>query len=105
MQQLNGSGRLIVKFFNSQGEQRGDTIVLFYTNGEFRPIDNDFIQASGSNARVLVESGFASMLEYRLHQLQEDEKLWRVCVWNQPDQAQEEHFLGYCSIPAHDLAS
>lgn len=94
----NGSGMLMVKFVDKRYEQHGAVIAIPYKDGQFVP-QNDFnLKAEGKTAEVLLEYGYKDTNEYRLHQLTEEEPLWRAQLFQRPAGAQQTYFLGYTTI-------
>lgn len=96
----NGTGRgmLMVKFVDKRHVQHGAVIVIPYRDGQFVP-QNDFnLKAEGKTAEVLLEGGYKDIHEYRLHQLTEEEPLWRAQLFQRPLGAQQTYYLGYTTI-------
>lgn len=94
----NGSGMLMVKFVDKRYEQHGAVIAIPYKDGQFVP-QNDFnLKAEGKTAEVLLEYGYKDTNEYRLHQLTEEEPLWRAQLFQRPAGAQQTYYLGYTTI-------
>ena len=94
----NGSGMLMVKFVDKRYEQHGAVISIPYKDGQFVP-QNDFnLKAEGKTATALLEYGYKDTNEYRLHQLTEEEPLWRAQLFQRPAGAQQTYFLGYTTI-------
>ena len=94
----NGSGMLMVKFVDKRYEQHGAVIAIPYKDGQFVS-QNDFnLKAEGKTAEVLLEYGYKDTNEYRLHQLTEEEPLWRAQLFQRPAGAQQTYFLGYTTI-------
>ncbi len=94
----NGSGMLMVKFVDKRYEQHGAVIAIPYKDGQFVS-QNDFnLKAEGKTAEVLLEHGYKDTNEYRLHQLTEEEPLWRAQLFQRPAGAQQTYFLGYTTI-------
>ncbi len=95
-----GSGRLYVRFTDSNGHQSGDTITLSYKDGAFLPRREVNISAEGRAARVFVEAGFETENEFRLHEVSESEQLWRVNLSCLPQGESDIRPLGSITIPA-----
>ena len=94
----NGSGMLMVKFVDKRYEQHGAVIAIPYKDGQFVS-QNDFnLKAEGKAAEVLLEYGYKDTNEYRLHQLTEEEPLWRAQLFQRPAGAQQTYYLGYTTI-------
>lgn len=94
----SGSGMLLVKFVDKRNEQHGAVTAIPYKDGQFVP-QNDFnLKAEGKKAELLLEHGFNDTNEYRLHQLTEEEPLWRAQLFQRPLGAQQTFYLGYTTI-------
>ena len=94
----NGSGMLMVKFVDKRYEQHGAVIGIPYKDGQFVS-QNDFnLKAEGKTAEILLEYGYKDTNEYRLHQLTEEEPLWRAQLFQRPAGAQQTYYLGYTTI-------
>ena len=94
------SGRLLIRFQDSRNQQQGDTLSLSYRDGKFVPRKDVDIQAENNTATVLLERGFVDDDSYLLHCLNEEEPLWRVYVWQQPEGTKNAYLLGYRTITA-----
>ena len=49
---------------------------------------------------MLIERGFADDDAYLMHCLNEEEPLWRVYVWQQPEGTRNAYLMGYRTISA-----
>lgn len=94
----NGTGMIYVRFMNHQKVQQGHLVALPYRDGKFVAQKDAIIRAEGNTATVLLEGGFSDPADYTLHRLNEQEKLWRVYVWQRPDNTQNTYLLGYKTI-------
>lgn len=97
---INGKGRIDVIFRADNGSQVGDTVNLFYENGTFKPKDDIIVNTEGNTATCWQESGYATHDAYHLHQLNIQGELWRVEVYNRPDNSGNATCIGVASIPA-----
>lgn len=95
-----GSGVFLVRFLNNKHEQTGEIFNIPYRDGQFVRKDDVNIKAEGLNATVQMEGGYSDHDSYMLHCLNEQEFLWRVCVWQQPEGTRDTIYLGYRTIPA-----
>lgn len=96
----SGSGRGVIylKFVNSRRAEQGRPAALRYSDGVFLPANDVDVKAEGKTAVVLLERGFANAQDYRLHQLNEDEPLWRVQIYQRPADANVTYYLGETTI-------
>ena len=98
MQSCTGNGIFFVKFVDGRGEQMGEHVILRYRDGRFIPVNDFTIKAEGLKAEISLESGFGNKHEYQLHQLKEEENLWRVQIWQRAADSNTTYYLGYCTI-------
>ena len=96
----NGSGVMLVRFLNPRQEMVGELFSIPYRDGQFVKRDDVNIKAEGLSANVIMEGGYADRDSYLLHCLNEQESLWRVCVWQQPEGAGNTAYLGYKTVTA-----
>lgn len=95
------SGSIVIRFSDSSGYQRGETLVFPYSDGAFCPRNEVNVKATGKEATAFIESGFADAGEYTVHAISDNTRLWRVFVWNRPSGKYEDEFIGYtCILPA-----
>lgn len=93
-----GSGIIILRFIDSRRIEKGSPIMLRYSDGGFQTINDLDRKAEGKNAMVLLERGFTNPHDYRLHQLTEEEPLWRVQIFQRPADRNETFFLSERTI-------
>lgn len=94
----SGSGMLMVKFVDKRYEQHGAVIAIPYRDGQFVPQQDFNLKAEGKTAEVLLEGGYNDAQAYRLHQLTEEEPLWRAQLFQRPLGAQQTYYIGYTTI-------
>ncbi len=108
-EESRGSGMLYVRFTDSDGRPAGDTLYLYYENGNFKQREEVNIRAGGKEARVYVEEGFAvrargkrRLNDFNLHCADEHSPLWRVTLSYRPEGAAKPLPLGFATIPAEE---
>lgn len=94
----NGSGIIFAKFINSRRAVQGATLALHYREGNFLPVKDYNIQAEGKNGVLLLEKGFTKAADYKLHQLNEEESLWSVQIFQRSSENNTTYYLGSCTI-------
>lgn len=101
---VTGKGNLIVRFLNANASPCGQSIYLPYNEKGFIFKEDLNILAMDKEATLHLESGFRTENEFYNHALAEEQPLWKVSIWNRPDGADEDEFMGYITIPATDKA-
>lgn len=99
---VTGKGNLIVRFLDDGATPHGQSIYLPYNENGFSFKEDLNILAMGKEATVHLEVGFRTQDEFYNHALAEERPLWKVSVWNRPDGADADEFMGYITIPATD---
>ncbi len=94
----NGSGIIFAKFINSRRAEQGAPAAVHYRDGNFLPVNDYNIQAEGKNALIILEKGFTQADTYKLHQLNENEPLWRVQIFQRSSDNYTTYYLGDCTI-------
>ncbi len=102
LKEATGEGQVTVRFINSKGEQMGDRLYIAYKDGKFTPRESNSLHVTETEVTVRLEDGFLSKDDYTLHQLSQDEPLWKVQVGCRLSNG-EQHELGYISILPNDL--
>ncbi len=102
LQAAEGKGFISIRIFDSLGTQMGDRVRIYYSNGKFQPVQSNSVQVTDTEASIRLEDGFKTPDLYKLHQINEQEKLWTVEVTCHPDGG-EPGKLGHLSIQPHDL--
>lgn len=96
----SGKGRIDVVFLDPLGTQIGDTHYLRYENGSFQEKDDLTVKAGGDTVSCWLETGFPSDDMFKLHQINQQEPLWRVVVYHRIEGTPGSVRLGQISIPA-----
>lgn len=94
----SGSGILFLKFVNSRRAEQGTPVALRYQDGAFLPVNDINMKADGQKAMALIERGFPTAHDYRLHQLSLTEPLWRVQIFQRPSDSKVAYYLGDTTI-------
>lgn len=97
-----GKGVFTLRFLDPVGNQMGDRIRIGYQDGQFRTSHSNSMQVTEKEATIRLEDGFSSSDLYKLHQVNQQEKLWSVEVTCIPEGSEPQH-MGYVSIIPHDL--
>lgn len=95
--ECSGEGLMMVNFRSVTGSVVGDTVHLRYTASGFVPQLGDLVQTNGKTAVCRIAKGFETKDDYTLHQLNEQEQLWRAEVRYVP-QGGTPQLLGYVSV-------
>ncbi|MBR5894225.1 MAG: hypothetical protein IKZ13_01635 [Akkermansia sp.] len=93
-----GSGLLFARFYTPNRRQQGSTITIPYRDGQFTPSNDMMIQTNGKKATVLLMEGYSDRQSYVLHQLNEQEALWKMMLWQQPAGTRNAILLGYTTL-------
>ena len=102
LQEAEGKGFISIRMYDSQGTQMGDRVRIHYSNGKFQPVQSNSVQVTDTEASIRLEDGFKTADLYKLHQINEKEKLWTIEATCHPDGGEPEQ-LGHLSILPHDL--
>lgn len=96
--EISGSGMVYVTFYSITGSQIGEALRVRYSKEGFQSLDDEWTTSAGKEAKVRMSRGFADKAEYTLHELKQDERLWRVEVRCLPEGQDDMETLGYVSI-------
>ena len=102
LNKAEGRGYISVRMFNSFCSQMGDRIRINYADGKFLPVQGNSLRVTENEAHIRLEDGFQNADLYKLHQINQSEKLWTVEVTCHPEGGEAEE-LGRLSILPHEL--
>lgn len=96
--ECSGNGMFFITFFSVTGSQIGEALRIRYSKEGFQPLDDEWTTSSGKDAKIRMSRGFAAASDYTLHELKQDEQLWRAEVRCLPEGEDDMETLGYISI-------
>lgn len=93
-----GSGMFFISFYSVTGSQIGETLRIRYSKEGFQALDDEWTTSSGKEGKFRMSRGFDSADDYKMHELKQDEQLWRAEVSYLPEGSDDIIPLGFVSI-------